>query len=308
MTVAGARARLSAPLHRTLDLPPPDHRFLTTPLPDLAAWVRHFRDADIPILQASAEGLEALRTLEADDKADAHQIATLIEADPYFTVKVLAHVASRRRDRDSTETETVTTALLMMGVSPFFRAFGPQANVETLLADQARALAGVQRVLRRAQRSARFALAFGVHRMDQDVATIRLAAFVHDFAELLMWCHAPALVLEIVDKQRENPQLRSAALQRVVFNVEFQGLRQALMKLWGLPELLVRLSDERHADHPAVRSVVLAVRLARHTQDGWSNPALPDDFRDIARLLNASERAARGFVYKVDQVEEPSSP
>ena len=34
-------------------------------------------------------------------------------------------------------------------------------------------------------------------------------------------------------------------------------LRQALMKLWGLPELLVRLSDERHADHPAVRSVVL---------------------------------------------------
>lgn len=278
--------------------------FLTSALPDLQAWIRHFCDAPIPVLEASALALEDLRALDADDKVDANMLGSLIETDPFFTVKVLAYVASKRRRTEGTEAETVTSALLMIGVSPFLRAFGPQPTVEALLMQQPQAMAGVQRVLKRSMRAARFALAFGVHRMDQDVSTIRLAAFVHDFAELLMWCHAPALVLEVLLKQRENPALRTAALQRVIFHIDLNALRQALMKLWGLPELLVRLSDERHADHPAVRSVSLAVRLARHTQDGWSNPALPDDFRDIAQLLNASERAARGFVYKVDQHEE----
>ena len=48
-------------------------------------------------------------------------------------------------------------------------------------------------------------------------------------------------------------------------------------------------------------NVALAVRIARHTQHGWDNAALPDDFHDIAELLNVSERVARGFVYKIDQ-------
>lgn len=275
--------------------------FLSEPLADLAAWTRHFQQTEIPVLQASAARLEELRALDEEDKVDAGMLGTLIESDPFFTVKVMAFVATKRRYSDSTETETVTSALLMIGVSPFFRAFGPQPTVEQLLGTQPEALAGVQRLLVRAERAAHFATAFAIHRRDHDVAVIRQAAFIHDFAELLMWCYAPTLELDIHAKQRENPTLRSAPLQRFVFHIELQDLRHALMKLWRLPELLVRISDEKHADHPMVRNVVLAVRLARHTQSGWDNAALPDDFHDIAELLNVSERTARGFVYKVDQ-------
>ena len=275
--------------------------FLAAPLPDLAAWVRRFEQTEIPILQASAQRLEELRVLDEEDKVDAGMLSTLIESDPFFTVKVMAFVATKRRHTDATETETITSALVMVGVSPFFRAFGPQPTVEALLRDQPEAVAGVQRVILRAERAAHFATAFAIHRRDHDVAVIRQAAFIHDFAELLMWCHAPALELDIHAKQRENAALRSAPLQRFVFHIELQELRHALMKLWRLPELLVRISDEKHVEHPMVRNVVLAVRIARHTQDGWDNAALPDDFRDIAELLNVSERAARGFVYKVDQ-------
>lgn len=275
--------------------------FLTAPLPDLAAWVRHFEQTEIPILQASAQRLEVLRALDDEDKVDAGMLATLIESDPFFTVKVMAFVATKRRHTDATETETITSALVMIGISPFFRAFGPQPTVENLLREQPDALAGVQRVLLRAERAAHFATAFAIHRRDHDVAVLRQAAFIHDFAELLMWCHAPALELDIHAKQKENPALRSAPLQRFVFHIELHDLRHALMKLWRLPELLVRISDEKHAEHPMVRNVVLAVRLARHTQNGWDNAALPDDFHDIAELLNVSERTARGFVYKIDQ-------
>ena len=37
--------------------------------------------------------------------------------------------------------------------------------------------------------------------------------------------------------------------------------------------------------------VTLAVRLARHTANGWDNAAIPDDVRDIASLLNLSQTA-----------------
>ena len=38
--------------------------------------------------------------------------------------------------------------------------------------------------------------------------------------------------------------------------------------------------------------MTLALRLARHTGNGWDNPAIPDDLAEIAALLNISEAAA----------------
>jgi len=35
-----------------------------------------------------------------------------------------------------------------------------------------------------------------------------------------------------------------------------------------------------------VRNVQLAIRLARHSAQGWDNAALPDDIDEIAALLN----------------------
>ena len=72
------------------------------------------------------------------------------------------------------------------------------------------------------------------------------------------------------------------------------------MKIWLLPELLIRITDDKHADHPSVRSVLLAIRLARHTSESWSNPAVPDDVNDIAQLLNLSQAAALSFVRGVE--------
>jgi hypothetical protein len=82
--------------------------------------------------------------------------------------------------------------------------------------------------------------------------------------------------------------------------VEINDLRQALMKLWQLPELLVNISDDRHAENANVQCVVLAARLARHTSVDWENAALPDDVEDISKLLNASPRATLAYLHKID--------
>ncbi len=272
--------------------------YLSAPLRDLEAWTRYFRDAPIPVLARTSSAIEALRAEE--DNVDAHMLAEIIEADPLMTLKLLAHVAGKRRAGTFTETESVTTSLVMTGISPFFRDFGVQPTVESWLHDQPHALAGLQGLLRRAERAAQFAVGFAVHRGDTDVGVIRLAAFLHDFAEMLVWCHAPALQQHIAQSQRADPTLRTAVVQRAVLNVELDDLRQSLMKLWHLPELLVRICDDRHADQAIVRNVVLAVRLARHTMHGWDNPALPDDMDEIAKLLNAVPRVALAFVHKID--------
>jgi HD-like signal output (HDOD) protein len=85
-----------------------------------------------------------------------------------------------------------------------------------------------------------------------------------------------------------------------VLNVELADVQQALMRAWHLPELLVRISDDRHADSAQVRNVLLAIRLARHTAQGWYNAALPDDVRDIAALLNLGHEPALKLLRDLD--------
>ena len=217
-----------------------------------------------------------------------------------MNLKLLSHVAHLGAARQATTPETVTAALVWLGIGPFFRAFDVQPTVDQVLCDQGEALAGLYQVLRRAHRASAFALAFAVHRMDNDAQVIHAAALLHDFAEMLLWLHAPALALQIAQAQGANPTLRSAVVQQRVLNIELNNLQQALMRAWKLPELLVRINDERHADSRAVRNVLLAVRLARHSALDWDNAALGDDVRDIAALLNMGEVPTQKLLRDID--------
>lgn len=274
---------------------------VTTPIRtahDVGGWAALWRQAEIPVLRETADQIEALRARE--DEVDARLLAPVVSADPLMCLKVLAHVSSHRSSRRVTDTETATAALVMMGIGPFFRNFGLQPTVQDQLADNALALDGLMRLLARSQRAARFALGFAVHRMDLDAEVIHEAALLHDFAEMLLWCHAPSLALDIEQRQQADPALRSAAAQRQVLGGELVDVQQALMRGWRLPELLVRISNDHHDTAPQVRNVVLAMRLARHTKDGWDNAAIPDDVRDISQLLNLRPASTLKLLHDLD--------
>lgn len=271
---------------------------LQRPLRDVSSWAVHFMRAEIPVMADTAATIEALRGNE--DAVDANLLGETIAGDPLMALKVLAYVSTHRSSRRITDAETVTAALVLLGIPPFFRAFGPQPTVEERLAETPQALEGLQRVLRRAERAAKFALAFAVHRMDHDAAVITQAAQLHDFAEMLLWCHAPALALEIAARQAADPTLRSNVAQREVLNIELADLQQTLMRAWRLPELLIRMSDDKQANNAQVRNVLLAIRLARHSARGWDNPALPDDYADIASLLNLAIEPTIKLVQQLD--------
>ena len=258
-------------------------------LPDLARWTAYFRDAEIPVLAETAEALELLRSNE--DEVDANMLGEMIAADPLMTLKVLAYVANQRSSRRLTDPETVTAALVLLGITPFFNAFGPQPTVEDRLADNPQALDGVYQVIKRAERAANFALGFAVLRMDHDAPVIYSAALLHDFAEMLLWCQAPALALAIKQRQEADTTLRSANAQQEVLNIKLADLEHSLMEAWRLPELLVRITDDKPSTNSQVLTVKLAIQLARHTTHGWDNPAVPDDVKEISRLLNMNEES-----------------
>jgi hypothetical protein len=265
----------------------------------LPGWEALFHPQALPVLAVTAARLEELR--ENEDAVDAHLLADIVAADPLLTLKLLAHVGHLLRNRETSQVETVTAALVMLGIPPFFRQFGELAVAEDALADMPDALEGFRGVLRRSHRAARFAIGFAVHRMDYDAPLIHEAALLHDFAELLLWLHAPAMALRIASLQAADSTLRSATVQREVLGIELVDLQHTLMEQWRLPGLVVQLTDD-HATRstPQMRNVLLAIRVARHSAAGWDNAAIPDDVRDIAELLQLSADATKRLLHEID--------
>jgi HD-like signal output (HDOD) protein len=264
----------------------------------LAAWASRFDVARLPVLAATVDELTLAR--EQEDNADAHSLAQVISSDPLMTLKLFAHLGWLRRGRDSGEPETVTAALVMLGVTPFFRQFSALTSVDDALSDRPEALAGFQDVLHRCHRAAHFATAFAAQRLDHDVAVIGSAALLHDFADLLLWLHEPDAAQLIRERQRADPSLRSAAAQQQVLGITLPELQHELMLRWRLPKLLSQIADDaHHNDSAQVRNVVLAVRLARHTAIDWQNPAVPDDVREIAELLHLGIEPTRQLLIEL---------
>lgn len=267
----------------------------------VGAWAACFETSALPVLRCSADAIEDWR--EHEDAVDAHLLSETLSNDPLLTIKVLAHVAQLRRGREGSGPETLTEALVMLGITPFFRDFGPQPTVEAALAEHPAALEGFRAVLARAHRAARFALAFAVQRMDHDNAVIHEAALLHDFAELLLWLRAPSLAGEIAFRQQLDGSLRSAAAQQAVLNVRLSDLQHELMVRWRLPRVLIELADDkREGLSSQARNVLLAIRLARHTALSWESPALADDVRDIADLLHMAPEPTLALLHDIDGV------
>lgn len=257
------------------------------PLPDTDAWIAFFAQSDLPVLRHSVNELERLR--ENAENTNGRVLAGVIQHDPLLTLRVLAYIEAHRRQRQTTDITTIDRAIMMIGITPFFRDFQNLPMVEDQLTEHPQALLGLLKAITRARQAAHWAHDWAILRRDADVDEITLATLLHDVAELLMWLFAPKLALQVRGAQLAQPQQRSAILQEEIYGVPLYQLKLALTEAWRLPALLAQLLDHRQAENPRVRNVKLAVDLARHCADGWNNPALPDDFKGLRDLLHVNQ-------------------
>src|SRR5262249_18859375 len=195
--------------------------------------------------------------------------------DPLVTLKVLRFSQSRLTRRQPTEVTTVEHALMMHGLTSFFRETSDLAPLQAQLTGHPEALDGALRVVSRAVHAASFARNLSALRHDMDVDEVVTSALLHDLAELLIWCSAPRTALQIEHMVNHSHGLRSAAAQHACLGFTLVDLQLALAREWNLPVLLQTLMDDAHAKHPRALTVRLSVALARHSATGWYDPALP---------------------------------
>lgn len=253
-------------------------------LPSLDSWVLYFSEQELPVLRHTVRRLAEAR--ERMDSVSGREIAGIILQDPMMTVRMLAYIQPLRGSRLRNDVTTIDQAVVLLGIEPFFKKFENLPIVEEALKDQPQALLGLINVVRRAQRASRYAYDWALWRHDLNMEEIVVATLLHELAELLLWCCAPKLALQIKAIQKADRNLRSSVVQEQVLGGHFATMQQALCRAWNLPELMLKLTDEEHAAQPRVRNVLLAVNLARHSANGWDDAALPDDYRDIADLLH----------------------
>lgn len=265
---------------------------LDHPLQDIETWILLFSNNSLPVLRITKQKLDKMR--QNIDAVDARELAHIVLQDPIMTVRVLAFIQPLHGRSLQHDITTIASAIMMAGIYPFFKRFEELFTVEDILKKEyPLALLGVLHTIRRAQRAADYAQEWAIWRHDINMEEVRIAALLHDLAEILVWCSAPKLGLDILALKQAHPTMRSLDAQQKVLGLSFQDLQIALCRLWHLPELLQTLIDDDNARQPRVQNVSLAVRLARHSANGWEDPALPDDFTDIGHLLNITPEAVR---------------
>jgi len=254
---------------------------------NLGLWTARLLQIDLPVLRSTLRRLARLRGQGEDETLNPLVIGELVLTDPLMTARLYLH-AQRRLGERQADVTTVSRLIMMLGVPPFLRAFSSPPLVEDMLATSPPALKGLFRVVQRARRAAQVAGTLASWRNDARIEEIMVAALLHDLAEMLIWYWAPEFALRMQRALDSDPALRSVTVQREVLGVRMNDLQVQLARRWQLPELLVQSMDDAHADSPQVRTVLLAVNIARHSIRGWNNAALPDDFRDAALLLSTT--------------------
>jgi HD-like signal output (HDOD) protein len=260
----------------------------------LNQWVARLSQSELPVLKQTARDLTALRA--DDDRLSVDAIAAVIARDPMMTVKLLRYLQGHRHRMQTTEVLQIEQALLMLGIEPFFNNVAAQPLVEDLLKSHVDALPPVLRVVHRAQRASEYAMDWAVQLRDLHYEEIRIAALLHDFSEMLMWCFAPEVMLKIRTLQQNDKTLRSRDVQHQVLGFTLLELERELALQWGLPKLLLSLMNDASTHQQRELNVTLAINLARHSANGWDDAALPDDYRDIGELLRIPAADVMGMV------------
>jgi HD-like signal output (HDOD) protein len=262
---------------------------------ELEYWVLKLTRAELPVLKQTARELALLR--EDDNKLTANSVAEIIARDPVMTVKLLRYLQHHKHKIQTTEIIQITQALLMLGLETFFNKIPSKPLIEDVLQPQLAALPRVLRVIFRSHRASEYAKDWAVQLHDLHYEEVRIAALLHDIADILMWCFAPELMLEIREIKQRDRTLRSHSVQEQVLGFNLHELQRELAIRWELPQLLLTLTNDFGSNNSRVRNVALAVNLARHSARGWDDAALPDDYKDIGELLRIPAEQVMEMVF-----------
>jgi len=251
----------------------------------LSEWVNFLTTTEIPVLKQTARNLVALE--QNEQHMCARSIAHVVKYDPLMTVKLLRYLQQHKHRSQEHDVVEVEQIIMILGLETTLNKVSAKPLAEEILGrDNMSALVYLLKTAHRANIASSYAFDWAVRLHDLHFEEIRIAALLHDIAEMLMWCFAPDKMLKIKNLQKLDKTLRSVTAQENILGFSLNQLQLELAVKWRLPQLLVNLMDDSCSNLQRVRNVALAVNLARHSANGWSDAALPDDYEEIAKLLH----------------------
>lgn len=270
---------------------------INKPLAELRNWTQHFSQQEIPILAHSKKRLIEMQ--KSLDNVNTRDIAQLVKRDPLLTLRIVRYLQSTRHSSQVTDVVTIDKVLLMIGLSSFFRSFSNAVSVEEKLASHPDALRGCLSVCSKAHLASKIAEGIAEKRNDLDPEEVTTAALLHNTAEILLWIEAPTLAMSIKTALSQNLGMRSRDAQLAILGITLHDLHLELINTWKLPRLMLHLLDERFAEEARVRTVSIATSTTRHVSNSWQDPALPDDYKNIAKLTNLTPEASYHFLQQI---------
>lgn len=270
----------------------------------LGHWLAFLADAEIPVLAHTAREIALLR--EDEDNLGARDVSRVVAQDPMMTARLLRHLQAHKHRNQTRDLVEIEQTLMMMGIGRFFEVLPPKPTVEETLRGHMEALVQLLHVVRRAHRASHYAMDWALLLHDLHAEEIRIAALLHDLAELLMWIYAPEEMLQIRRMQLADKTLRSKDAQTQVLGFTLADLHREVAVSWDMPELLMHLMEDAHAENRRVKNVKLAVDLARHSANGWDDAALPDDYSAIAELLRMKQEEVVTLLLPKDKEPDPA--
>ncbi len=248
-----------------MTVPDPERPLLNLPL----IW---------PVLAQTASRLNQYAA--CPDDVEVRDLTELVLDDPSMAFRLLSDVDSLL-DQPPTM-NTVTSAILLLGIDPFLKRYAGLATVEEVLRSFPETLNEYRRLVRLSRRAARLIGAFCVPCHDVDVNALFLAGLLHALACLKRCIEHPQDVLSF---QRQCPDLSETG---------------QILDASGFPHQFVLLvTGEQERLDPQMRRVRLAIRIASALENGWSSPQLSDLLSELAGLLGLSKAATVNLVRAV---------
>lgn len=248
----------------------------------LDQWREKLKPGDVPIFRHTHQRLRELSPRR--DEISAREVANVVLADPLATLQVLHVLNKRVMERYGTEVLTVEHALMMQGIGVYLDAARRLPVLEeTPAGKDAKSLAALQALARKAQHAAWQARDFAVLHSDMRAEEVEVAALLVFFPECLLWLRAPGVATMLRRLHRRG--LGQEAEQQAL-GLPLKALRLKVLEDWSIPPTTLDLLDDKNAER--ARQIILSacIHIAERSERGWWDENLLIDYVALAGVGN----------------------
>jgi len=243
----------------------------------LNEWVRQLEEQETPVFRQTA--LEVAE-IAANPDSGADALAHLIQRDPMLTAKVLKLSNSAFYNPSGKPIQTVSRALLLLGMERVQAICMSVALVETM--QSGKRLDRVRRELARSILAAVLARTLGLETLEGALDEIFVAALLRRIGPMLFWSSGgeEATTLDgVLRASGDDP-----ATERAVLGFQLAHISLLLAEQWKLSSLLVELLRGRSGSRPA-RAVLHGWETAQALLDGWGSERAHQGIQRVATYL-----------------------